>query len=150
MTRGVLDSEDVARPAGPGAVFGIALGVVSAFVLSWLSEWATRVFVDAAGDGDNISLALAGLLLLTMGVVLGIIGFAGRYHPLVPGVPAIWFVILLGPSLIGLGGPPSWLPDFVSQLFLRLAGPAVYVMFGYLVLATGVALFRRRRKWIFR
>lgn len=150
MTGPLLEPEKSTQPPRLGVVSGAILGVASSFLLSWLTLVGTRSFLTATRQIDNPSLAFAGLWLLLAGLVLGSIGFAGRYHPLIPGLPTIWFVIVLGPSLVGLGGPPSWFPEFITSFFLRTGSPAVYMIFGYLILATVVSLMRRRRDWIFR
>lgn len=150
MTGPLLEPEKSTQPPRLGPVSAALLGIASTFLISWLTVSGTSAFLTATSEFDNASLAFAGLWLLIGGLVLGLIGFAGRYHPLIPGLPAIWFAVVLGPSVIGLGGPPSWLPDIVLNFFLRAGGPAVYIIFGYLILATAVSLFRRRRNWIFR
>lgn len=150
MTGPLLEPEKSTQPPRLGAVSGAVLGVVAVFVISWLTLSGTQAFFDATRSPDNASLALAGLWLLLGGLVLGLIGFGGRFHPLIPGLPAIWFLIVLGPSLVGLGGPPSWFPEFITSFFLRSGSPAVFMTLGYLILATVVSLLRRRRNWIFR
>lgn len=150
MTGPLLEPEKSTQPPRLGAVSGAVLGIASTFLISWLTLSGTGAFHDATRSPDNASLAFAGLWLLVGGVVLGSIGFAGRYHLLIPGLPAMWFAIVLGPSMIGLGGPPSWFPDIIENFFLRAGSPAVYMVFGYLILATAVSLLRRRRNWIFR
>lgn len=151
MTGPLLEPEKSTQPPRLGAVSGALLGMASTFLISWLTVSGTRAFLTATREVvDNASLAFAGLWLLVGGLVLGLIGFGGRYHPLIPGLPAIWFAIVFGPSVIGLGAPPSWFPDFVLDFFLRAGSSAVYMIFGYLLLATAVSLLRRRRNWIFR
>lgn len=150
MTGPLLEPEKSTQPPRLGILSGAVLGVVTAFLISWLTLSGTRAFRDAATSSDNASLAFAGLLLVVGGVVLGVIGFAGRYHPLIPGLPAIWLAIVLVPSIVGLGAAPSWYPDFVVDFLLPVASPAVYMVFGYLILATSVSLLRRRRTSIFR
>ncbi len=150
MTGPLLEPEKSTQPPRLGILSGAVLGTIAAFVISWLTLSGTRAFRDAATSSDNASLAFAGLLLVVGGLVLGMIGFANRYHPLIPGLPAIWLAIVLGPSIIGLGAPPSWYPDLVVDFFLRAASPAVYMVFGYLILATTLSLLRRRRTSIFR
>lgn len=150
MTGPLLEPEKSTQPPRLGVVSGAILGIASSFLLSWLTFVGTRSFLTATRSPDNASVAFAGLLLVLGGLVLGLIGFAGRYHPLIPGLPAIWFAIVFGPSLVGLGGPPSWFPEFITSFFLRSGSPAVFMIFGYLILATVVSLLRRRRNWIFR
>lgn len=150
MTGPLLEPEKATQPPRLGVVSGLVLGIASTFLISWLTLSGTRTFIDAARSPDNASVAFAGLLLVVGGLVLGLIGFAGRYHPLIPGLPAVWLVIVLGPSLVGLGGPPSWFPEFITSFFLRAGSSAVFVIFGYLILATVVSLLRRRRTSIFR
>lgn len=151
MTGPLLEPEKSTQPPRLGVVSGAVLGLASTLSLSWLTLTGTQAFFDATNRSpDNASLAFAGLWLLLGGVVLGVIGFAGRYHPLIPGLPAIWFAIVLVPSIIGLGAPPAWYPDFVLDFFLRAGSPALYMIFGYLILPTVVSLLRRRRTSIFR
>lgn len=150
MTGPLLEPEKSTQPPRLGVVSGAILGVASTFLLSWLTLVGTRSFLIATRETDNASLAFAGLWLVVGGLGLGMIGFAGRYHPLIPGLPAVWFAIVLVPSIVGLGAPPSWFPEFVLDYFLRASSPAVYMIFGYLTLATVVFLLRRRRNWIFR
>lgn len=150
MTGPLLEPEKSTQPPRLGILSGAVLGIIAAFVISWLTLSGTRAFLDATRSPDNASLAFAGLLLIVGGLVLGVIGFANRYHPLIPGLPAIWLAVVLLPSIIGLGVPPSWYPDLVVNFFLRVASPAVYMVFGYLILATSVSLLRRRRTSIFR
>ncbi|MFP3880946.1 MAG: hypothetical protein ACLFRT_02700 [Actinomycetota bacterium] len=150
MTGPLLEPEKSTQPPRLGVVSGAVLGTASIFLLSWLTLVGTRAFNNATSSPDNVSLAFAGLLLLVGGLVLGLVGFAGRFHPLIPGLPAIWFGIVFGPSLAGLGGPPSWFPEFITSFFLRTGSSAVFMIFGYLILATAVSLLRRRRNWIFR
>lgn len=150
MTSPLLEPEKSAEPPRLGAVSGAVLGLASAFLISWLTVSGTRSWLTATRDGGNVALALAGVSLLVGGLVLGLIGLSGRFHPLIPGLPAIWFAIVLLPSVVGLGMPPSWFPDFVADFFLRVSSPAAYVVFGYLILAAAVSLLRRRRTSIFR
>lgn len=150
MTGPLLEPEKSTQPPRLGVVSGAVLGMASAFLISWMTLSGTRAFLNATRSPDNTSLAFAGLWLLVGGLVLGLIGFGGRFHPLIPGLPAIWFVIVLGPSLVGLGGPPSWFPGFITSFFLRAGSPAVFMILGYLILATVVSLLRRRRNWLFR
>lgn len=150
MTGPLLEPEKSTQPPRLGVVSGAILGIASSFLLSWLTLVGTRAFDDATRSPENASLAFAGLLLIVGGLVLGLIGLGGRYHPLIPGLPAVWLVIVLGPSLVGLGGPPSWFPEFITSFFLRAGSSAVFVIFGYLILATLVSLLRRRRTSIFR
>lgn len=150
MTGPLLEPEKSTQPPRLGVVSGAMLGIASSFLLSWLTLVGTRSLNDATRSPNNASLAFAGLLLVVGGLVVGMIGFAGRYHPLIPGLPAVWFAIVLVPSIIGLGAPPSWFPDIVLDFFLRAGSPALYIIFGYLILATMVSLLRRRRNWIFR
>lgn len=150
MTGPLLEPEKSTQPPRLGAVSGAVLGMIAVFVISWMTLSGTRAFHDATRSPDNTSLAFAGLWLLVGGIVLGLVGFGGRFHPLIPGLPAIWFVILLGPSLVGLGGPPSWFPEVITSFFLRAGSPAVFMILGYLILATAVSLLRRRHNWIFR
>lgn len=150
MTGPLLEPEKSTQAPRLGVVSGAAMGTIAAFVISWLTLVGTRSFLTATRSPDNASFAFAGLLLLVAGLVLGSIGFAGRYHPLIPGLPAAWFAIVLVPSIIGLGGPPSWFPEFITSFFLRTGSPAVFMVFGYLILATVVSLLRRRRTSIFR
>lgn len=150
MTGPLLEPEKSTEPPRLGVVSGAVLGIASTLLISWLTVSGTRSLLAATREADNASLAFAGLWLLVGGLVLGVIGFAGRYHLLIPGLPATWFAIVLVPSIIGLGGPPSWFPDIIQDFFLRAGSPAVYMIFGYLILATAVALLRRRRNWIFR
>lgn len=150
MTRALLEPEAGTRPPRLGLISGLVLGAVAAAVLSWLIAETTTFIDEALGNGDDASLALAGLFLFAAGVVLGLVGFSGRFHPLIPGIPVIWLVVVLAPSLVGLGSPPSWMPGFVDTFFLHSAGPGVYLALGYLSLATAVAVYRRRRVWIFR
>lgn len=150
MTGPLLQPEKSTQPPRLGAVAGAVLGVASTFLISWLTVSGTRSFLTATREADNASLAFAGLWLIVGGLVLGVTGFAGRFHLLIPGLPAIWFAVVLVPSIIGLGGPPSWFPDIIQNFFLRAGSPAVYMIFGYLILATAASLLRRRRNWIFR
>jgi len=151
MTGPLLEPEKSTQPPSLGVVSGAILGIASSFLLSWLTLSGNQAFFDATNRSPgNASLAFAGLWLLLGGLVLGLIGFAGRFHPLIPGLPALWFAIVFGPSLVGLGGPPSWFPEFITSFFLRAGSSAVFMVFGYLILATAVSLLRRRRNWIFR
>lgn len=150
MTGPLLEPEKATQPLRVGVISGLVLGVLAAAVLSWLSLEGWTAFFQAGREPDDAAFVLPGLILVIGGVVLGAVGFAGRYHPLIPGIPAIWFAIVVGPGLVGLGLSPSWLPDFMSSFVLRAASPAIYVIFGYLILATGVSLMRRGRTSIFR
>lgn len=150
MTGPLLEPEKATQPPRVRVVAGLVLGVVSAIALSWLSVEGWMTFLEAGREPGSSAFVFPGWLLVVGGVVLGAVGFAGRYHPLIPGVPAIWFAIVLSPSLIGLGISPSWFPDLLSSFVLRSASPAIYLILGYLILATVVSLIRRRRTWIFR
>lgn len=150
MTGPLLEPEEATQPPRARVTSGLVLGVVAAAVLSWLSLEGWMAFLEAGQEPDAAAFVLPGWLLVVGGIVLGTVGFAGRFHPLIPGVPAIWFAIVLGPGLVGLGLSPSWLPGFMSSFALRAVSPAIYVILGYLILATGVSLIRRRRTSIFR
>lgn len=150
MTGPLLEPEKATQPPRLGVVSGLVLGLLSAVVVSWMSTEGWVAFLDATRRGGDAGVAYAGWLLTFGGVVLGLVGFAGRYHPLIPGVPTVWFAIVLIPSLIGLGAGTRWLPDFVLNALLAPASPAIFMVFGYLALATGVATMRRRRRGIFR
>lgn len=150
MTGPLLEPEKSTQPPRLGVVSGLALGLIAAVVVSWMSTEGWMAFLDATRLGSDAGVAYAGWLLTFGGVVLGLVGFAGRYHPLIPGVPAVWFAIVLVPSLIGFGAGARWLPAFVLNALLGAASPAIFMVFGYLALATGVAMLRRRRRGIFR
>lgn len=120
---------------------GIA-GIAAAAALTWLFRWGTQTFISAVRSPDNAELAEAGWLLLLGGVVLMAVLLSAHLHPLITGIPALWFLVRFGPLLLGVGGVPEWYPQWIGRHVLIDANEAAFVITGLLAAATTEALLR--------
>lgn len=122
---------------------GALIGVVAAGVLTWLVREGVQAFRSGAQSGVT-SLAGPGWLLLAVGAVLVLVVGGADFHPLIPAVPAVWFLLLFGPLLVGVAGLPDWYPEWMRSYFLVTGSAAVFIVTGVLVAATVAAFVRRR------
>lgn len=122
---------------------GAAIGIVAAVVLTWLVLEGVQAFLSAMQRGAT-TLAGPGWLLLAVGAVLVVVVVGADFHPLIPAVPAVWFLLLFGPLLVGVGALPDWYPEWMTSYFLKTGSAAVYIVTGVLVAGTIAALVRRR------
>ena len=128
---------------------GAAIGVVSAAVLAWLlreGQQALRSALRSPSAAESEG-ALSGAfwLLLAFGVILVVVVLAAQVQPLISAVPAVWFLVVFGPVLLGVLGTPDWYPEAVRSYFLETAGEAGPLITGVLVAGTVAAYVRLRR-----
>lgn len=122
---------------------GAAIGVVAAFVLTWLVREGWQVLLSAVQEGVA-TIAGPGWLLVALGVVLVAVVVGADFHPLISAVPAAWFLLLFGPSLAGMQmGTPRWYPDWMTSYLLQAISPAAFIVTGVLVAGTIAAYVRR-------
>lgn len=121
---------------------GAAIGVVAAVVLTWLVREGWQAFVSAGQEG--LAFAKPGWLLVLVGTVLTATVVGAQFHPLIPAVPAVWFLLLFGPGLIGDFRPTDWYPEWMQTYILVAMSPAVFVVIGVLAAATIAAYVWRR------
>jgi hypothetical protein len=128
---------------------GASIGVVAAALLAWFLREAQQVLRSALrslGPAESEGLVTGAFwLLFAVGAVLVAIVVAARFHPLISAIPAVWFLIVFGPTLLGVLGTPDWYPDWVHSYFLQTAGEAGPLVTGVLVVGTVAAYVRSRR-----
>lgn len=83
-------------------------------------------------------------LLFDLGVILVAVVVGAEFHPLISAVPAAWFLLLFGFSLLGMATVPGWYPDWMTSTVLLATSPAPFIVAGVLVAATITAYVRRR------
>lgn len=120
---------------------GATIGVVAAGALTWLAREGWQAFVSSGQQGFDF--AGPGWLLLGLGVILLAVVFGSEFHPLISAVPAVWFLLLFGFTLLGMEVIPDWYPEWMTSYVLVTMSPAVFVVIGVLVGATITAYVRR-------
>ncbi len=125
------------------AWIGALTGVVAAAALTWVLNEGSRALALAVRVQQG-SLASAGWLLVAAGILLVAVLWGASLHPLVTGVPAAWFLLRFGPSLVGIYVFPTWYPTWLQTSVLEGLGDTAFVITGILLTATLLALARRR------
>lgn len=116
-------------------------GVVAAVALSFLLRQGTGTLTRGLQLAETGTIRTAISLLLLGGLVAGAVTILPRLHPLLPGIPAAWFVVVYVPALFS-GGPAGWHPTWMTNHFLMTASAGPFLLTGVLVVATITSLFR--------
>lgn len=132
--------EELRLPSWSGALIGVA----AAAALTWLLRQGTQEFLSAVRTADSRGLMASGWLLILGSFILAAVLWSPRFHPLITGVPAAWFLIRFGPTLLGTAGTPDWYPEWIGRYILQDLNEAAFIVTGLLVAATLGELFRRR------
>lgn len=120
---------------------GVVGGVAVAAASSWLLVRATIPFRNGFDLLQVPQLRSGVLLLIAAGAVVGLAAFTPRLHPLVPGIPTVWFAMVFGPVMFRAGELPSWYPEWISRQFrLVQSTSAPFVIVGVLAVATVASL----------
>lgn len=120
---------------------GAAIGVVVAAVLTWLVREGWQALLSRVQEG-GLAVAGPGWLLLALGVILVAVVVGSEFHPLISAVPAAWFLLLFGFSLVGMTTLPDWYPDWIASTVMLAISPAPFIVAGVLVAATITAYVR--------
>lgn len=118
---------------------GAAGGVVAAVLLSVGLRVGTITLRRGLSLNDRGDISEGIALLLLTGVVFAAVVGLPRLHPLLPGIPAVWFGILYLPALF-IPWPGGWMPEWMMSHFLATAMPAPFVLTGLLLAATVMSL----------
>lgn len=122
-------------PAWVAAVAGLAATAAMSVTLRVGSGALLRGLsvTEQAEIGEGVA-----LLILT-GLVVATAVVAYRVHPLLPGIPALWFTIVYIPAMF-MPWPADWLPEWISSHFLLTASAAPFVITGVLLGATAASV----------
>lgn len=86
---------------------------------------------------------MSGWALFVSGLVLAVVLWAAVLHPLIPGIPAAWFLIRFAPTLLGAAGSPSWYPDSIGRHILVDLDASAFILTALLVAATLYSVWRK-------
>lgn len=123
--------------AAVASLIGLAVTVVTFIALKELTRdwWA---FANRRSQDRGYAV---GLLLLGVGV--GVVAIAARYHPLIAAVPAGLLFLVYFPLFFNLS-VPSWYPERFRLDILVSYSPAPYLIVGVFA-AAGVWHFKAQR-----
>lgn len=120
-------------------LMGATVGVILSVALSVLVREGTQFLRRGLDLFIQPDLVVGGPLLLLAGVVTGVLLVTPRLHPLVAGVPAIWFAIVFVPVLFDPTLPDDY-PRWVLSFYLGARGTAPYLVLGVLAAVSVTSL----------
>lgn len=141
LPQGKAPMRDKRLPTWAGALAGVG----AATVLTWLLREGSQSFRAAIDLAQVERLTGAGWLLTLAGVVLAAVLWSARIHPLIVGVPAVWFLVRFAPLLLGAGTVPSWYPEWITNHVLVDANGASFLTMALLSVATLAELISHRQ-----
>lgn len=95
-------------------------GVVAAVAISFLLRQGTGTLTTGLQRSATGDVRTGITILLLAGLLVGGSTVLPRLHPLLSGIPAVWFVVVYVPALIS-GGPVDWYPTWMVNHFLLTA-----------------------------
>lgn len=108
------------------SIAGLAVSALTLLALGEIGE--DRELAANLADLGGVRLAVVWYTLL--GIGLGMAILAVRYHPLVPGVPAV-LLFLVYHLPVFLGRFPTWYPSWLRRAY-AFGHPTAYVVVGLL------------------
>lgn len=129
-------------PWWQGALYGVAAATATSLLLAWGS---TALRDGASMSRDHTQIRLGVLLLLATGGLVAGVAYQARLSPLIPGIPALWFVFVFRPFVIGPSSL-SWYPGWVTEFAVTVDYTVGVILVGTMVIATVVAYVSHRRR----
>lgn len=123
---------------------GVIVGAATAAGGLYAFRYTYEAWFAAVSQQQVTDHRVAVLWLLVLGVAIFFLAAASRYNPLIAAIPAVLWIAIYGPFMVGLQFP-DWSPDWVNTWVLASYGAHIPVI---IATATAAAVWNSwlRRK----